>query len=122
MTELSPTSAPSLTAEDLQKVFNVSARTVTSWKKQIRHFQKGRVLRFAPDAVLEFIARNSITPRRSVTICVADSVVLKQVRVLLSLCGNGRMDNAPGTPGSEGSSPSSRINFLTERQHENTTR
>jgi hypothetical protein len=115
MTQLPPSSFPSLTSEDLQRIFNVSERTVTNWvaNRMVRYFRKGRVLRFAPDAVLEFIARNSVNAR-SGSIHVADSVVINQVRLLLSICGvpDADVQKSEGTR-DHGSAEALRPNFNT---------
>jgi len=87
MTLVTPTVSPSLTAEDLQRVFNVSPRTVTNWvrSKRIRCFRIGRVVRFAPEAVLELIATNSVNARRCGTLRGSETAFLLQVRNLFSV-------------------------------------
>lgn len=57
-----------LTPAKLAWVMDVSDRTVAEWtggrrrKPQIACFKKGRVIRFAPEAVLQFILAHTILP------------------------------------------------------------
>lgn len=61
-----------LTPAKLAWVMDVSDRTVAEWtggrrrKPQIACFKKGRVIRFAPEAVLQFIFAHTILPTQRV--------------------------------------------------------
>lgn len=59
-----------LTPARLAWVMDVSDRTVAEWtggrrrKSQIAYFKKGRVIRFAPEAVMQFIWVHTLLPAR----------------------------------------------------------
>ena len=62
-----PIHAARLTPKELERIFDVSPRTVAKWMatKRIPFFRIGRVVRFNPDDVVEFIFANTVRSRRA---------------------------------------------------------
>ena len=77
-----------LTPARLAWVMDVSDRTVAEWtggrrrKPQIACFKKGRLIRFAPEAVLQFIVAHTVLPAGRGPAMVAPKLEPEQLELL----------------------------------------